>query len=156
MNWRGTGLERLRPNRGIYSFGHQWLYSPLLGPGLFFSFMIFFTQKVGLLGRVISPSQGLYLNTGQHKHGINAHTDFHALSGIRTHDPSVPASEGCSCLRPRGQRDRLLRYYSRIFLEALRKTTKNFSRDSRVSRLRFLPGTPKYKSRAVPSQQAVL
>jgi hypothetical protein len=25
-------------------------------------------QTVGLLGRVISPSQGLYLNTGQHKH----------------------------------------------------------------------------------------
>jgi hypothetical protein len=27
--------------RGMYSFIHQWLYSPLLGPGLFFSFVIF-------------------------------------------------------------------------------------------------------------------
>jgi hypothetical protein len=26
-------------------------------------------------------------------------TDIHALSGIRTHDPSVPASEDISCLR---------------------------------------------------------
>jgi hypothetical protein len=26
------------------------------------------SQAVGLLGRVISSSQGLYLNTGQHKH----------------------------------------------------------------------------------------
>jgi hypothetical protein len=39
-------------------FIHQWFYSPLLGPRLFFSFLIFFTQTVGLLGRVISPSQG--------------------------------------------------------------------------------------------------
>jgi hypothetical protein len=29
-------------------------------------------------------------------------TDIHALSGIRTHDPSVRASEDNSCLRPRG------------------------------------------------------
>jgi hypothetical protein len=30
------------------------------------------------------------------------HTDIHALSAIRTHDPSVRASEDGSCLRPRG------------------------------------------------------
>jgi hypothetical protein len=29
-------------------------------------------------------------------------TDIHVLSGIRTHDPSVRASEGSSCLRLRG------------------------------------------------------
>jgi hypothetical protein len=34
---------------------------------------------------------------------IKAHnTDIHALSGIRTHYPSVRASEDSSCLRPRG------------------------------------------------------
>jgi hypothetical protein len=76
-----------------FRFIHQLLYSPLLGPGLFFSSVIFSTQTVGLLGRVINPSQGRYLHTGQHKHRINAHTDVHALSGIRTHDPSVRASE---------------------------------------------------------------
>ena len=27
----------------VYSFIHQWLYSPLLGPGLFFRFIIFFS-----------------------------------------------------------------------------------------------------------------
>jgi hypothetical protein len=32
-----------------------------------------FTKSVGLLGRGISPSQGRYLHTGQHKHTINAH-----------------------------------------------------------------------------------
>jgi hypothetical protein len=34
------------------------------------------------------------------------HTDIHALSGISTNDPSVRASEGSSCLRPRGHCDR--------------------------------------------------
>jgi hypothetical protein len=90
----------------IHSFTRQWLYSPLLGPGLFFSFVIFFTQTVGLLGRVISPSQGRYIHTGQHRHRINADTNIRALSGIRIHDPSVLASEGSSCLRPRGHSDR--------------------------------------------------
>jgi hypothetical protein len=32
-----------------------------------------FTQTVGLLGRGISPLQGRYLHTEQHKHRINAH-----------------------------------------------------------------------------------
>jgi hypothetical protein len=50
-------------------------------------------QTVGLLGRVISPSQGRYLNTGQYKHRINAHTDMHVISGIRTHNSSVERSK---------------------------------------------------------------
>jgi hypothetical protein len=65
---------------------------PLLGPGLFFSsVIIFFIQTVGLLGRVISPSQGRYLHAGQHKHRINAYTDIRILSWIRTHDRSFRA-----------------------------------------------------------------
>jgi hypothetical protein len=61
-----------------------------------------FSQRVVLTGRVISSSQGHYLNT-EHKHISN----IHALSGIRTHDPSVWESEDSSCLRPRGYCDRL-------------------------------------------------
>jgi hypothetical protein len=90
----------------ILSFIHQWLYSPLLGLGHFFSFVISFTQSVELLGRVIRPSQGRYFLKGQHKYRTNAHTDIHALSGIRTHDPSVRAIEYNSYLRQRGHRDR--------------------------------------------------
>jgi hypothetical protein len=85
-----------------HPFTHQWFYSPLLGCGLFFSSIIIFIQTVGLLRRVISPSQSRYLHTGQHKHRINAHTDIHALSGIRTLDPSVRAGEVSSCFRRRG------------------------------------------------------
>jgi hypothetical protein len=56
-------------------------------------------QSVRLLGRGISPSQSRYLHTEQHKHKINS--DIRALSGIRTHDPSVRATEEGLCCRPR-------------------------------------------------------
>jgi hypothetical protein len=60
-------------------------------------------HSVGLLGRVISSSQGLCLHTRTE----NAQTlNFHALSGIRTHDPGLRAGECSACLRPFGYRDR--------------------------------------------------
>jgi hypothetical protein len=49
-------------------------------------FLELFRHMVGLLGRVISPLQVLYLHrTTQHR---KTRTNIHALSGIRTHDPS--------------------------------------------------------------------
>jgi hypothetical protein len=59
----------------------------LLDPGrlTYRRFLDLFRHMVGLLGRVISPSQGLYLHrTTQHR---NTRTNIHTLSGIRTHDP---------------------------------------------------------------------
>jgi hypothetical protein len=48
-----------------------WLHSPL-DLDHFFSFLNLYT--VGrILGRGISPSQGRYIHTEQHKHTINAH-----------------------------------------------------------------------------------
>jgi hypothetical protein len=45
---------------------------------------------VGLLGRGISPSQGLFLHTEQHKHRIKEqNTDIHTLGGVRTQHPNV-------------------------------------------------------------------
>jgi hypothetical protein len=88
------------------SFIHQWLYSPLLGPGLFFSFVFFSTQTVEHLGLDQPGARPLPTHrTTQHR--ISAHTDIHALSGIGTHDPSVRASEDSSCLKPRGHRYQL-------------------------------------------------
>jgi hypothetical protein len=74
-----------------------WLYSLFVGPWPLFQFLNP-TQSVELLGRGISPSQGRYLHTEQHKHRINAHTDIHASSGIRPHDPNVRAGKDGSCL----------------------------------------------------------
>jgi hypothetical protein len=49
-----------------------------------------FRQLLGLLGRGVSPSQGLYLHrTTQHR---KTRTNIHALSGIRTHDSSIQAA----------------------------------------------------------------
>jgi hypothetical protein len=50
-----------------------------------------FSQTVGLLGRVISSSQGLYLNTGQHKHRINAYTHQTSMPCVGL-EPTNPAS----------------------------------------------------------------
>jgi hypothetical protein len=61
-----------------------------------FSFFFGSTQPVGLHRRVTGPSQGLYLNTGRHKHRVYTHTpNIHVSSGIRTYDPSVRASDYC-------------------------------------------------------------
>jgi hypothetical protein len=85
------------------SFIHSSMaLQPFVGSWPLLQFRNLFTQTVGLLGQVISPSEGRYLHTEQHKHRINAHRNINALSGIRTHDPSVRASEDSSCLRPRG------------------------------------------------------
>jgi hypothetical protein len=78
-----------------------------LGPDLWFFSFIIILQTVRLLGWVISSSQGLYLNTGQHEQ--NKHIDIpntHALCGITTHDPGFRESEDSICLRPLGYRDR--------------------------------------------------
>jgi hypothetical protein len=73
------------------------------GPRPLIQFRNHFSQTVGPLGRVISPSLGRHLNTGQHRHRINTYTpNIHALIETRTHDPSVRASEDSSCLKPRG------------------------------------------------------
>jgi hypothetical protein len=44
------------------------------GPRPLIQFCNHFSQTVGPLGLVIRPSQGRYLNKGQHKHRINAYT----------------------------------------------------------------------------------
>jgi hypothetical protein len=63
-------------------------------------------QSVGLLGRVISSSQGLYQYTNTEKRTHTQILNVHALSGIPTHDPGFWANEDSACLRPLGYRDR--------------------------------------------------
>jgi hypothetical protein len=60
--------------------GSEWLTSfPMAlpaysGPRFLIRFRNHLSQTVGLIGRVISPSQGRYLNTGKYKHRINTDT----------------------------------------------------------------------------------
>jgi hypothetical protein len=62
------------------------------GPWLLIQFRNHFSQTVGLLGRVISPSQGLSLNTGQYKQRINGYTRQTAMLELGF-EPTIPASK---------------------------------------------------------------
>jgi hypothetical protein len=73
------------------SFFFHRLYTPLGPWPLIFSFLIIL-QTLGLLGRVISSSQGLYRNTGQHKHRINTYT-YQTSMPCMGFEPTIPASE---------------------------------------------------------------
>jgi hypothetical protein len=62
------------------------------GPRPLIQFRNHFSQTVGLLGLGISPSQGRYVNTGQHKHRINAYTHQISMPWMGF-EPTIPASE---------------------------------------------------------------
>jgi hypothetical protein len=71
-----TGSRRMLHDEDFYPLHinlFQWLCQPIQGPGLLFSSIIIVSQTVGLLGRLISPSQGLYL-TQDNTNRINART----------------------------------------------------------------------------------
>jgi hypothetical protein len=72
-------------------FFFQWLYSPLGLWLLIFRFTIIL-QTVGLIGRVISSSQGLYLNTRQHKHRINTYRYQTSMPCVGF-EPMIPVSK---------------------------------------------------------------
>jgi hypothetical protein len=74
-------------------------FPPLLGSllpywstGLITQFLDL-SQAVGLLGQVISLSQGLYLNTGQHKHRKTQTHIKHPCSGPDSNPQSRPPSD---------------------------------------------------------------
>jgi hypothetical protein len=73
-------------------FFFQWLFQPIQGPGLFFSSVIIFSQTVGHLEQVISPSQGCYLHTGQHKHRIDAYTHQTSMPWVEC-EPTIPGPD---------------------------------------------------------------
>jgi hypothetical protein len=63
------------------------------------------------------------------------HTDIHASSGIRNHDPSVLAGEDSSCLRPRGHCDRRTGMYSCSKMECTPNSELEYIRSSEVERV---------------------
>jgi hypothetical protein len=70
----------------IEGISFHWLYSPLE------PWPLIILQTVGLLGRVISSSQGLYLNTEKLKHRINTYTYKTSMPWVGF-EPMIPASE---------------------------------------------------------------
>jgi hypothetical protein len=82
--------KRSRPNLRFF-FSLQRLFQPIQGPWPLIQFRNHFSRTVGLLGRVINPSQGLYLNTGQHKHRIYAYTHQTSTPSLGF-QPTIPAS----------------------------------------------------------------
>jgi hypothetical protein len=69
-----------------FRFKHFFPHAPLLGSSIpywgtgLITQCLDLLQAVGFLGRVISSSQGLYLNTEKRGHTLN----IHAKGGIRT------------------------------------------------------------------------
>jgi hypothetical protein len=102
-------LLQIRQHTHIYIYNtyyYQWLYIPLLGLGRSLSFFILY-RVGGLLGRGISPAQGRYLHTGQHKCRINAHKHPYFEWDSNTQSRYLSARRAyASCLTPLGQCDR--------------------------------------------------
>jgi hypothetical protein len=83
------GLNNLQTSANIIFF--SMALRAHSGPRPLIQFRNHFSQTVGLLGRVISPSQGLYLITGPTKHRKNAYTKHPCLkwdSNPRSQRPS--------------------------------------------------------------------
>jgi hypothetical protein len=93
--------------------------SPLLGPGLFFSFVIIFTDgrihwtSDQLVERPL-PKHRTTQTQNKHIHIPN----IHALCGIRTYYPSVRACEDSSCFRPLEYCDRPVHNLLQVIIEA--------------------------------------
>jgi hypothetical protein len=61
-------------------------------------------ESVGLVGREISPTQGFYLHTVQHKHRINARRHL-CFEWIWIHDINIWEGRNSLCLWPLGHCD---------------------------------------------------
>jgi hypothetical protein len=108
---------RYYPSICLEVFFH-WLYSPR-GPWPLFQFHGHFTddRTPWTSDQLVARPLPKHRTTQTQNKRIRT-PNIHALCGIRTHDPSVRASEYSSCLRPLG-------YCDRLCLEVLRKITNN-------------------------------
>jgi hypothetical protein len=149
FRWRGNFTDSPKAIHKFLYFPQIWGFNnnnnnnslSSIRPLSLFRFRIYFLKLVnlfghllGLLGRGISPTQGLYLHrTTQHR---KTRTNIHASSGIRTHDPSVRAVEDSTCLRPRGHCDRPKQKANTI-LELRNSAIKSWSLEGNGYQLQF-------------------
>jgi hypothetical protein len=68
-----VGISQIRSRSTTVHIHSSVALQPFFGLCPHFQFRNLHTQSVGIIGRGISPSQGLYLHIGQHKHRINTY-----------------------------------------------------------------------------------
>jgi hypothetical protein len=91
-------------------FSH-WLFQLIQGPGLLFSSVSFFTDDTTPWTSDQPIIRPLPKHTKTQTQNKRIHTsNIHALSGIRTNNPNMRASEERSCFRLPGYGDRLCRH----------------------------------------------
>jgi hypothetical protein len=87
-----NAAAKMSLNKPTITYLHNPLPLYLYSVEVVFFFILIILQTVGLLGRVISSSQALYLNTGQHKHRINTYT-YQTFMSCMGFENTIPASE---------------------------------------------------------------
>jgi hypothetical protein len=126
-------------NRNLYFchvyevfFFSLWICGPL-DLGGFFSFLILYI--VGRTPWTGDQPVARSLSTHSDTNREETHTEIHASSGIRIHDPSARASEDGSCLRPRGHCGCL----SEVMFRILGKRSILWTANSVVHVVKFSP-----------------
>jgi hypothetical protein len=140
----------------LWRTGHPW-------NGLFHISFLILRQSVGLLGRGISPSQGRFLHTEQHKHRINAHRhpclgwESKRSSGWRQFMLDSVATvigpitlQGIDLRLVRWLVNYYLRYYPGVCHNRWSETKKNHGSPSPGQDLNS--GHPEYEARALPTE----
>jgi hypothetical protein len=116
----------------IEHFFLQWFFQTIQGPGLLFSSVIIFHRRYDALDECQSVTRPLPKHRTTQTQNKRIHTsNIHALSRIRTHDPSVRASADSSCLRPLGYCDRRCTEHLQIVI------TSNYSAIANSHTLQF-------------------
>jgi hypothetical protein len=90
----------------VYHSLLQWLFHPIQGSSLFRNHFFTHSKIPWTSDQPVARPLPKHRTTQTQNKRINT-PNIHALSGMRTHDPSVRASEDSLCLRPRGHCDRL-------------------------------------------------
>jgi hypothetical protein len=100
-------FDRYKPILHKCPLAPTWELAPTFSSIGLISQFLDHSQTIGLLGRVISSSQGLYLNTGQLRHR-KTHTRIkHPCPEWDSNTRSrLPSKRISTCLRPLGYRDR--------------------------------------------------
>jgi hypothetical protein len=146
VNLKGYGIKRSRPISRYYL---SMALQPFVEPWPLFQFLELFTRSVGLLGRGISSSQGLYLHTRQHKQNKRTQTSMPQVG----FEPTIPVFERAKTVHALDPADTVIgisRSYPAIQLKELRRTAKNLNHCGWYRERDSSHVPPKYTSGMLP------